>query len=180
VVDHELVERTLARVKSFEAEAHDILGLEEEAAQTRVFRLRSSYADLSALSGWQRKLFSEALDCIGARMYRAAHVLAWAAFMDFLEVKLTSDGLKAIGDAYPNWNAKSLETLREAAPEYQLVDAGRKIGLYGRTIGKALHGLLNKRNECAHPSDYEPELNDSLGYLTELRNRIETLTARSF
>ena len=43
---------------------------------------------------------------------------------------------------------------------------------------KALHGLLNRRNECAHPSDYFPDLNETLGYLSELFQRIEYLERR--
>jgi hypothetical protein len=41
-----------------------------------------------------------------------------------------------------------------------------------KTQKKALHGLLNKRNECAHPSDFYPELNETLGYISELFQRI--------
>jgi hypothetical protein len=40
---------------------------------------------------------------------------------------------------------------------------------------KALHGLLNKRNECAHPSDFYPDMNGSLGYISELLSRVATL-----
>jgi hypothetical protein len=40
---------------------------------------------------------------------------------------------------------------------------------------KALHGLLNRRNECAHPSEYFPDLNQTLGYVSELFSRIEWL-----
>lgn len=179
MVNRELLEQTLARARAFEAEAHDILGLEEEAAQARVFRLRSSYASLAPLSEWQRKLFNEALDCIGAGMYRAAHVLAWAAFADFLEQKLASDGLKKVAAAYPKWDTSSLEALRESTNEHQLIEAGRKVGLFSRSPCKTLQGLLSIRNECAHPSDYEPELNDSLGYLTQLRGRIAFLQPKS-
>ena len=38
---------------------------------------------------------------------------------------------------------------------------------------KSLHGLLSKRNECAHPSDYEPEFSETIGYVSELLNRIK-------
>ncbi|ACV80651.1 hypothetical protein [Nakamurella multipartita] len=40
---------------------------------------------------------------------------------------------------------------------------------------KALQGLLAKRNECAHPGNYEPSINDTLGYLDEMMKRIEAL-----
>jgi len=44
---------------------------------------------------------------------------------------------------------------------------------------KALHGLLNKRNECAHPSEYFPDLNETLGYISELLNRIRKIRERN-
>ena len=45
---------------------------------------------------------------------------------------------------------------------------------------KAFHGLLAKRNECAHPTSFYPGLNESLGYVSELLKRIETLQAKPF
>lgn len=62
--------------------------------------------------------------------------------------------------------------------DFQLIEAARKLGLCTKTFMKALHGLLNKRNECAHPSDFFPDLNEALGYLSEIFKRIETLNAR--
>jgi hypothetical protein len=44
---------------------------------------------------------------------------------------------------------------------------------------KALHGLLNKRNECAHPSDFYPDMNGSLGYISELLSRVATLQTKT-
>jgi hypothetical protein len=44
-----------------------------------------------------------------------------------------------------------------------------------RPTVKALQGLLAKRNECAHPGNYEPSINDTLGYLDEMMKRIEAL-----
>ena len=179
MVNREFVERAVARARAFEAEAHEILGYEEEATQARVFRLRASYAALAFLSEWQRRSFNEALDCISAGMFRAAHVLGWAAFVDFLEEKLASDNLAKVATVYPKWDTSSLEALRESVNEYQLLEAGRKVGLYGKSTCRTLQGLLSTRNECAHPSEYEPQLNDSLGYLTQLRSRIEFLQPKS-
>ena len=41
---------------------------------------------------------------------------------------------------------------------------------------RALHGLLDRRNECAHPSDYFPDLNMTLGYLGNLFDRVKRLS----
>lgn len=105
--------------------------------------------------------------------------MAWAGFMDFLEEKLASDGLKKLRLVYPGWKAATLEELRENVVEYQLVEAAQRLKLISKTETKALHGLLNKRNECAHPSDYFPLLNESLGYVSEIIQRISHLQTRS-
>jgi hypothetical protein len=57
-----------------------------------------------------------------------------------------------------------------------VIEAGKEAGAYNRTTMKALHGLLNRRNECAHPSEYFPDLNETLGYVGELFKRIKQLS----
>ena len=121
----------------------------------------------------------QALRCIESELYRAAHVMAWAAFMDFLEEKIASDGLVKLRGLRSSWKASSTEELRENVVEFQLIDAARDLGLFGKTEAKALQGLLSKRNECAHPSSYFPGLNEALGYVSELLNRISKLTSRT-
>ena len=39
---------------------------------------------------------------------------------------------------------------------------------FGKNVEQALHGLLKRRNLCAHPTDYLPDLNMALGYLSEI------------
>src|SRR5262245_18233482 len=104
--------------------------------------------------------------------------MAWAAFMDFLEEKMASDGLKKLAGIRAKWKLGSAEDLREAANEFQLIEAARELGLCGKTEMKALHGLLNKRNECAHPSNFFPDLNQSLGYVSEILHRIDQIRQR--
>lgn len=168
----------LQRVRRFEAEAHEILGAHEEAP-SRVFILDKTYQDLDDLSLDQDELFRQALRCVEQQVYRAAHVMAWAGFMDFLQEKLAEDGLKKLGQQYPKWDTASLDRLREEVPEYQLIQAARKLGLCRKSQMKALHGLLNRRNECAHPSDYYPGYNEALGYISEILQRVEALRGKS-
>jgi hypothetical protein len=105
--------------------------------------------------------------------------MAWAGFMDFLEEKLASDGFVRLATSRPKWPTKSVEELRENVNEYQLIEVTRELGLCSKNDVKALHGTLNKRNECAHPSDYFPDLNETLGYIAELLRRIGTLMPRT-
>lgn len=161
------------RISTFKAEINKILS-KHESSSSRVIDLYTSYKTLQGVSIQQEDLFKQALRCLENKLYRAAHVMAWAAFMDFLEEKIASDYLAKIHSLYPNWaKYKNIEILREYVSEYQLIEATKPLGLCTKTQVKALQGLLNKRNECAHPSNYYPNLNESLGYISELLQRIQ-------
>jgi hypothetical protein len=171
------LDKVLQSARAFEREAHKILSV-HEAAPSRLVVLEGTYRTLSALSLSQDELIRQALRCIEAELYRAAHVMAWAGFMDFLEERLGSDGLVKLRAMRANWKASSIEELRENVVEYQLIDVARDLGLCGKAEAKALHGMLSKRNECAHPSGYFPGLNETLGYVSELLNRIGQIQPR--
>jgi hypothetical protein len=168
----------LRKLRAFEREAHTILSVHETVTSSRLVLLEKSYKDLGALSLRQDELLRQSLRCVENELFRAAHVMAWAGFMDFLEEKLASDGLKKLRAARPNWRATSVEELRENVVEYQLIEVARDLGLCSKVEMKALHGLLNKRNECAHPSAYFPLLNESLGYIAEIIQRVGQLQPR--
>jgi hypothetical protein len=168
----------LTKVKGFEKEAHALLAT-HEASGSRVVILEESYDKLTKLTLKQDELFRQALRCVEHKLFRAAHVLAWAGFMDLLEEKLASDGLVKIRAAYPAWAAGSIEDLRESVVEFQLIQAAKKLGLCTNTEMKALHGMLNKRNECAHPNDFFPDMNITLGYISELLTRVATLQTKT-
>ena len=90
-----------------------------------------------------------------------------------MEEKLASDGLVKLRAARIAWKATTIEDLRENVVEYQLIEVAKELGLVSKTQMKALHGMLNKRNECAHPSDFYPDINDTLGYISELQGQID-------
>ena len=169
----------LIRLSAFEVEAHRILQTHELAGATRIYFLDKTYSDLGTLSVHQDELFRQAIRCAEAELFRAAHVMGWAGFMDYLEEKLSGDGLKRVRAIRPSWKASTIEELRESVPEYQLIEAARDLGLCSKGEMKALHGLLNKRNECAHPSAYFPGFNETLGYLSELFTRVKLLQPKS-
>ncbi|MBN1538442.1 MAG: hypothetical protein JW908_17030 [Anaerolineales bacterium] len=163
----------------FEEEANQILS-KQESSNSRIISLDQTRTRLKVLSLQQDELFQQSLTCIERGVFRAAHVIAWAGFMDFLEQKLSSDGLIKIKSARAGWSTyKTIEDIRENIPEFQLIEVARDVGLLTKSKTKTLLGLLSKRNECAHPSDYEPGLNESLGYVSELLNRIELIHAKS-
>jgi hypothetical protein len=177
-VDQAALERWRRVAAEFALAAHEVLG-RAETAPSRIITLDASYARLEKLSLQQDELLRQALRCVEHQLYRAAHVMAWSAFMDFLEEKLAADGLAAVRAARPKWPAAATELLREGVNEYQLIEVAHAVGLCTKNQTKALLGLLNKRNECAHPSVYFPNLNEALGYITEIMQRIEHLQPKN-
>lgn len=177
--DQELFDGYLVQASTFVSEAHTILGVVEGAAQSRLIYLDETYRELEGLTLKQDDLMRQALRCCENALYRATHVMAWAAFMDFLEEKLESDGLVKVKAARPNWKGDTMAEMREFYPEMQLVETCEIIKLCTKNETQALVGLLRRRNECAHPSDYYPGLNETLGYISELIKRIRLLQLKT-
>ncbi len=86
--------------------------------------------------------------------------MSWSAMSDFLTNKLAS-----------KLNKRDDE-IREQFNDYRVIEQLRVNGIIDKNLEKALKGLLNKRNECSHPSDYFPELNQTLAYVEEILGRI--------
>ncbi len=173
-----LLRDLVARAAAFEHDAHQILG-QHESSGSRVVILDESYDKLTQLNIRQDELMRQALRCVEEQLYRAAHVMAWAAFMDFYEEKLCSDGLVRLRAERPLWKrTKDIEEIREYQPEHALIELSQPLGLASKNEMKALQGMLNKRNQCAHPSSFHPKLNDALGYISELLQYVELLAPR--
>ena len=170
----EVLRNFLTRARAFENESHSILATHETTVY-RVITIEDTYSILTKLSLQQEKLFREALRCVENQLFKAAHVMAWAAFMDYLEDKMIAEYLVDIKIVRQKWSINSKEDLREQATEYLLIAVCREVKLFNKNEEKAFQGLLNTRNECAHPSGYSPALNETLGYISQLLNRINTL-----
>ncbi len=169
-----MIKNLLSKARAFEREAHVILSY-HETSPSRVVLLDETYKELGQLSLQQDELFRQALHCLEGQLFRAAIVMAWAGFMDYLEEKIISDNFNKLRKVRPSWPTKTIEDLREHIPEYQVVEVCKDMALCSKNETKALLGLLNKRNECAHPSNYSPDLNESLGFISEVLHRIEML-----
>jgi len=105
--------------------------------------------------------------------------MAWAAFFDFYVATLCRHKLAALHTRHPKWaKHTSAALLRESITEHDLISAGSEVDVLSKADKKALHGLLSKRNECAHPTGYCPDVNETLGYVSELLNRISRVRAK--
>jgi len=170
-----LIKEYVKRISLFYIDAHNILSL-HESSQSRIIILDKVYDKLGLLSIRQDEMIRQSLRCVENKLYAAAHVMAWAAIMDHIEEKIEKKGLNKLLKIRNKWKLNTIEDLRENYPEHQILDAGKDLKLYTKSISKALKGLLNKRNECAHPSDYYPDLNQTLGYISEIISRIEMIS----
>ena len=167
----DLVNGLLKQISAFQREAHVILA-KHESSVSRVVTLDDTITRLDVLSLRQDDLFRQSLRCIEFGIYRAAHVMAWAGFVDCLEEKIASDGLAKVKAKRTKWTKyKDVEELCENVPEQQIIEAARDVGILSKSECKSLLGLLSRRHECAHPSNYSPNLNQSLGYVSELLER---------
>lgn len=155
-------------------DAHKIFSL-HEASNSRVVILDKTYRKIRGLTSDQEEMLRQSLRCTENGLFKAAHIMAWASLVDYIERCIWDLGILNINQARPKWKIKSLEDLRENYPESQIIDAGRELGIYRKNFLKALQGLLNKRNECAHPSEYYPEINQTLGYISEIIDRLKSL-----
>ncbi|MBA4382906.1 MAG: hypothetical protein C0406_10105 [Sideroxydans sp.] len=163
------------RADAFEEDSHQIFS-RHEGSKSRVISLDQTRKRLVGLSLQQDELFQQALTCIEREIYRAAHVMAWAAFIDFLEQKMASDGLVKVKSKRPDWvKYASIEEIRENVTEHELIKVAYDVGLISKGEMKTLHGLLSTRNQCAHPTNYRPGLNESIGYVAQLLNQVEQL-----
>lgn len=145
-----------------------------ENSEYRVITLSETYSKLKKLSLKQEELFRESMKCIEYGLYRPAYVLSWAAFIDFIGEKLGEDSYKKI-NSLKSWSVTNTIELRELASDGQILELSHQIGLINKPTLKVLKGLLAKRNENGHPSDYKPGINDSLGYVDDLLKRIAAL-----
>lgn len=169
-----LLKDVIRRANAFMAEAHKILAV-HETAPSRTVLLDETYKELQQLSLRQDELLRQALRCVENKLYRAAHILCWVALIDFFETILASDNFEKLRKVRPNWNVYSLDELREKVPEFQIIEACKDLKLINKNEMRILHGFLSKRNLCAHPSDFFPDYNQTLGYVADILNMIKNV-----
>jgi hypothetical protein len=174
---NDIVQEWAFKLASFKSEAN-IFFAQRETSQSRAYTLDQSYNDLNGLNIKQDDLFRQSLRCVEVGVFRAAHVMAWAGLVDCLHTLAASDQFSRLNTARPNWTINSIEKLRDDHGEFNQIEAFFVAGLITKTEKKALHGMLSKRNECAHPADYFPTFNETLGYISEAFQRLAAIEKR--
>lgn len=134
----------------------------------RVVTIQDMYSQLDKLSVRQDKLIREAIDCIKFRLFRASIVLSWSAMSDFL----TEIYIEKID------SNKTFEEVGNTFNDNRLIEQLRANNLIDKQTERLLKGNLATRDEFAHPSPYEPDLNQSLGYVSQILTRMSYLKSK--
>ncbi len=168
------IEDVLVRVSSFTKEAHKILSA-HETAPSRVVLLDRSYKEIGELSLAQDELLRQSLRCIENNLNRASHILAWIALIDYIENLLAYDRCRKLKAVRPKLKACTSEQLREEISDFQIIEACKDLGIINNSEMRIFHGYLSKRNLCAHPSDFYPDFNQTLGYMADILSAIRVM-----
>lgn len=174
-----LVREYASRLSAFEQNINAMLQRYESSNRARVIALSVLVTEVEQLNADQEELLKQSLRCAEHGLYRAAHVMAWAAYVDGLQAKLASDGFAALRAARPKWHFTDMADLAEQVTEHALLTVAKDLGLLGKADFKALSGDLSRRNECAHPTGYLPGVNETLGYIQGLLKRMGRLANKS-
>jgi hypothetical protein len=170
------VGKILDSVRAFETEAHQILAT-EETSPSRVITIKATYEKLNNLSLKQDELFRQAIDCAKYGFYRAAYVLAWAGAVDVI-FEVLDVNFATLQAAKPDWKGADVHEMAEYKPEYDFVTVVKDLNLATKNQAKSLYGLLHRRNEAAHPTDYTPDINMTLGYISEVLDVVKRFKER--
>jgi hypothetical protein len=128
----------------------------------------------------QDYLLKQALLCIENNLFRSSHILAWTALIDMIENILNSDNFKKLKSVRTKWKISCIDDLRDNYAEYQIVEACKDLKLISKSEMKMIHGFLGKRNLCAHPSGYDPDFNQTLGYIADILSTMKFLQMRPY
>ena len=162
----------LLRSKKAEVECHKILS-SFETTISRVIQLNDLIKKLKSLPVDISSYFIEALGCLERDYKRAAVVLSWAGFFQvFLEklfVKYESD-IKLVR---PKWRFNDLDELKENYPEAQILDVAKVVKFINKSELKIIQGQLAFRNQCAHPTFFQPSRNNSIGFVDTMISQTE-------
>jgi hypothetical protein len=154
-------------------EAHRILAVHAGAIKSRVIVLEDVLRQLasSSLSPDIQSYFREAITCLESDARRAAIVLSWAGIFYTLCEKLYVQHEVALRAARPGWKFANFEELMESYNEFQLIETMKEVKIISKAEMRQFHGLLAQRNQCAHPTRYQPDMNEALGFVSQVLNQ---------
>lgn len=136
----------------------------KQAKRTRPTMMRE-VANLSAISATE---FMAAHLALHHRLFRAAHVSAWNGYVAQALICMASDDFRALRAIRPKWDELSIPDVAMRTAGRTLIDLLVELELIGVEQEFGLAELMQRRNDCAHPSGVNPTLEEAQFYLDEV------------
>lgn len=157
----------ISKARKAQRAGHQVLAFHESAA-SRVVLLEDLVKKLSGAPIDVQEYFRESARCLEHGLFKASIVFSWtghfSVFAEYLYAQHESD----IRSLRSKWNFKDLTELKEQFSESQILDVGKEVKFINRAQLRVLQGQLSQRNQCAHPTMYQPSLNAAIGYVDEM------------
>lgn len=164
------LEEVFHRANAAKRAANEILAA-HELSPSRIIHLEDLLKRLSGEPVDVQVYFKEAIKCLELELYRPAIVMSWAGFFHcFMEAFFQKHEQK-IRDKRGNWSFHDVSELKEATSESQLIETAKIIRFINKADARVLDGYLSKRNQCAHPTLYKPNMNEAIGYVDVMISR---------
>lgn len=155
------------RVLAFEAEAAELLSTSDGAIQSRVYNASDALKRISELTFEQADALKQSIRCVEHNLYQAAFVMAWTAVADLI-LDISVSRLSEVKAVRTKWKFSDKVSLSEECGDFAIVEALKDSKIISKSEMKTLHGLLHRRNQCAHRSDIFPTANEALGFIDEV------------
>jgi hypothetical protein len=166
--------RSLCAAAGYENAVISAEGPPIPARRSRATVLREA-AGLSVMSSAEFETAHRALD---QKLFRPAHVAAWNGFVALALMRMAADDFVALRRARPKWSVTSAEDLAMRIPGRALIDLLVELGFLEKEQEFALADLQQRRNECAHPTSFEPTAAQTAAYFDEILARGWALAQR--
>jgi hypothetical protein len=171
VAPETLLRRVIDEVGALERDHNAVLA-NVQRSKARAATVEATLSAISTLSPRQSDLLTEAALAVKYQLYRSATVASFAAVVDALHQRIDRKGHVAIIAAARKWKLATVDDLQEYA-NHQVAEAARDAATISKAQMKSVHGLLHRRNQCAHPTGYSPTLDEALGFISEALALIE-------
>ena|SRR5690625_156154 len=155
------------KAKKAQKKAHEILATHEKS-HSRIILLEDLIKKLSGTPVDIQDYFRESIECLELGLNRPAIVFSWAGHIHVFSEQLFNHHEKDIRAKRKKWKFSNVNELRENYPESQIIDVAKEVKFIKKAQQKVLQGQLSKRNQCAHPTLYRPNMNTGIGYVDEM------------
>ena len=174
MVPEGLLRDLVDEVTALDADHRTVVGAVAKT-KARAATVEAALHTIHGLTTRQTDLLTEAALAIRFGLYRSAFVSAFAAVADELTERIDRKGHLATIAAARRWKLTTVEDLQDQS-DFNVAEAAKDATTISKAQMKSFHGLLHRRNQCAHPSGYTPTLDEALGYVSEVVRLIDAFS----